>query len=128
MTTKDISRHLFQPARHYGGLRMQQGRKILDADYNERAMIDAEDRRLALTDVIGAHGSADDGFKIEDPKLNDYDFTIRAGSYYLGGLRLSLDHDETYRTQRGWLQSSRKGVGHPSLPNVLRDDLVFLVA
>jgi hypothetical protein len=64
MATKDISRFLFQPKQHYSGVRMQQGRVLLDSDFNEEARLGDEERRLALVDVIGGKGSPDDGFMI----------------------------------------------------------------
>ncbi|HFE44354.1 MAG TPA: hypothetical protein ENJ18_02525, partial [Nannocystis exedens] len=128
MTIKDISRHLLQPEKHYSGLRLQQGRIILDSDFNESAMIAGEDQRLVVADVVGPHGSSDDGFKVASVSLIDYDFTIVAGSYYVGGLRLVLGADETFLAQQDWLQSSRSDVSLPTLPNVLRDDLLYMVA
>lgn len=128
MTIKDISRHLLQPSRHYSGLRMQQGRIILDSDFNEGEMLDDEDQRLALVDIIGPHGSADDGFKISNPNTLTYDFTIASGSYYVGGLRLQLDHGENFSAQGDWLQSTRAGVPLPALPDALRHDLIYLLA
>jgi len=128
MTIKDISRHLFQPTRHYSGLRMQQGRLLLDADFNEAEMLGDEDQRLALTDIIGPHGSSDDGFLVTAPSLVEFDFTLKAGSYYVGGLRLDLEVDETFLAQGDWLQSSRSDVTLPDLPVADRDDLIYLVA
>ena len=43
MSTKDISRFLFQPEKHYSSVRMQQGRVILDSDWNESERIDDEE-------------------------------------------------------------------------------------
>ena len=45
MTTQDITRHLLQLGKHYSGARMQQGRTVLDSDWNEDAMLEAEDLR-----------------------------------------------------------------------------------
>ena len=66
MTTQDITRHLLQPGKHYAGVRMQQGRTVLDSDWNEDAMLEAEDLRATLADLTGAHGTTNDGFAISD--------------------------------------------------------------
>src|SRR5687767_12837601 len=66
MSTIDISRFLHQPRKHYSGGRMQQGRVILDSDFNEEAQLDDEDQRHALKDLIGCQGSPDRGFTVGD--------------------------------------------------------------
>ena len=45
MATKDVTRFLHQPVKHYKSVRVQQGRSLLDSDYNEGARIREEDRR-----------------------------------------------------------------------------------
>jgi hypothetical protein len=103
MTTADITRFLFQPAKQYVGARSQQGRVLLDSDVNEAAQIVNEEQRLVLLDIIGPNGSPDDGFAI-DAEIGDevpirgvsfngaaaidcLDYQIRTGSYYVCGLR-----------------------------------------
>jgi hypothetical protein len=119
MSAKDISRYLNAPRRHYAGLRMQQGRVILDSDFNEEARFDDEDQRRALEDVIGPKGSPDDGFRIGlspgdalapstvlvgGESVDALNFPILAGSIYLGGMRFDLDQDELVCFQRDYLQ------------------------
>src|SRR3954471_1980765 len=65
--TKDISRLLFQTEKHYAGVRLQQGRVLLDSDVNEAAKLHEEDRRRALVDAIGPCGSPDQGFSLRRP-------------------------------------------------------------
>jgi hypothetical protein len=134
MAAHDISRHLFNPAKHYTGTRMQQGRVILDSDLNEARMLDEEVQRALVVDVIGPHGTSDDGFKIaiaDDPL--SYDFVILSGAYYLGGLRHEIADvaalPQHYLGQDNWLQSNRTDelLAHPTLPDVERHDLVYLV-
>ena len=48
MSTKDISRFLFQPRKRYSSVRMQQGRVILDSDWNESERIDDEEVTVSL--------------------------------------------------------------------------------
>src|SRR3954463_3384953 len=52
----DFSRLTFRPERRYTGVRMQQGRVQLDADWNEQIDIQAHGARSALAHVIGAAG------------------------------------------------------------------------
>ncbi|MCY1061726.1 right-handed parallel beta-helix repeat-containing protein [Nannocystis sp. SCPEA4] len=135
MANHDLSRHLFRPANRYTGLRMQQGRDLLDSDINEGEMLDDEDRRAVLVDVIGPHGSADDGFRITNPRTNSYDFDILAGSYYLGGVRHQIEDStdppapQRYRSQSDWRQFDPTGPSPapPQMASVPRHDLVYLV-
>jgi hypothetical protein len=66
MSSSDISRFLRQPGKHYAGARLQQGRILTDADFNEGSWLGEEDRRKALAD-FGPRGSPDDGFSIGAP-------------------------------------------------------------
>src|SRR5215510_10604833 len=62
MSSKDISRLLFQPRKHYAAARLQQGRSLLDSDYNEGAALDGEEWRRAVLDAVGPRGTPDEGF------------------------------------------------------------------
>jgi len=66
MSSSDISRFLRQRAKHYAGARLQQGRILTDADFNEGSWLGEEDRRQALAD-FGPRGSPDEGFSIGAP-------------------------------------------------------------
>ena len=127
MATIDISREAFDPRKHYSSVRMQQGRVIVDDDWNENERIENEDRRRARVDVIGSSGSPDQGFRITKPKITKslIDFDILPGSFYLGGLRLEIDQQESYRTQKDWLQQPHDI--DPG-PDAERYDLVYLEA
>ena len=106
MATEDISRNATSLRKRYAGVRLQQGRVSTDDDYNEGARIDAEETRRTLIDVIGPSGSADGGFSISHPRINghgDLDFSIGAGTLYLGGLRLEC-FGEDYTEQSDWLE------------------------
>ena len=62
----DISRSSFNPLKHFSGVRMQQGRVQLDADWNEQVDIATYLSRAAVGDLIGLAGapSSDAGFGI----------------------------------------------------------------
>ncbi|MBX3252198.1 MAG: hypothetical protein KF901_33800, partial [Myxococcales bacterium] len=124
MTVHDVTRHLFQPGKQYSGARMQQGRVLLDADFNEHATLMAEDHREGLVDLIGPVGSSDEGFSLdlrvgevvptralrfgEGPEVSVLDVGLRPGSLYLGGQRLTLAERELAWAQRDFL-SMREG-------------------
>ncbi|MFZ6178946.1 right-handed parallel beta-helix repeat-containing protein [Nannocystis pusilla] len=147
MANHDLSRHLFRPANRYVGLRMQQGRPVLDSDFSEGEMLDDEDQRAVAVDVIGPHGSPDMGFEVQSPSTSVYDFSILSGSYYLGGLRheivgttvstsgtataagVAFAAPQRFRAQSDWLQATRSDAfpQPPSLPVEARRDLVYLV-
>jgi hypothetical protein len=134
MSTKDVTRRLFQPRKHYGAARLQQGRSLLDSDYNEGADLDAEEWRRAVLDLVGPRGAPDDGFSIGQSVVPHIDgqtaplmvnngligetfrpqlgtetaqaipVSVRAGTFYLGGMRLELDIPEPIMFQRDFLQ------------------------
>ena len=98
MSAKDISRFLFQPEKCYSSVLMQQGRVILDSDWNESERIDDEEARRILAETICANGTPNEGFLVQDvteatvtvppaSSKETYDFALGSGSFYLGGLR-----------------------------------------
>lgn len=127
MATFDISRVDFDPRKHYTSVRMQQGRVLLDDDWNENERIDKEQQRRTQIDIIGPYGSPDDGFKIQNPVITGgglLDFTILPGTLYVGGLRLEQDAPETFLQQKDWLQHTPG----PDTISVERYDLVIIEA
>lgn len=109
MSTHDISRFLFQPAKHYIGSRWQSGRGLLESDFNEGAQLDDEEQRRVLSEVIGPAGSPDQGFaaalEVGDevpiravsfngaPTVDVLDFGLRPGAMYVGGQRFEHEAD-----------------------------------
>ena len=57
MSTIDLSRDATDPRKRYAGVRMQQGRVLTDDDFNEAAVLDAEEMRRTRLDAIGAYGA-----------------------------------------------------------------------
>jgi len=105
MATIDRTRSLFEPRKRYVGVRMQQGRVVLDEDHNEAQEVDLEETRRTTLDVIGPSGSPDDGFLVEAPSLSGalIDFAVRAGTLYVGGIPVRLEHDVTFANQPDWV-------------------------
>ncbi|MGH3991422.1 MAG: DUF6519 domain-containing protein, partial [Pseudonocardiaceae bacterium] len=62
----DLTRSTFSTQKHYSGVRMQQGRVQLDADWNEQVDIGAHLDETTRKDVIGRCGMPvhDAGFEI----------------------------------------------------------------
>lgn len=134
MSTSDVSRSLHQPLKQYSAARLEEGRPLLDADFNEGAALRDEERRAFLVDLIGATGSPDEGFSPGRPLpisgrpptqtavLREetslpvqsvvlgatsqfvHAVSLRAGAIYVGGLRFALAQPEHVAMQRGFLQ------------------------
>jgi hypothetical protein len=82
----DFSRDTFNPAKHYSRVLLQQGRALLDADWNEQVAIFLEQQRAFIRDLLGPHAGVGDqiGFQIGVDPNNK--LTITAGRYYVNGL------------------------------------------
>jgi Family of unknown function (DUF6519) len=102
----DFSRHTFDPADHFSGVRMQQGRVQLDADWNEQVDLALHRVETETVDTVGHCGGPlhDAGFRIiplldapqaikdavadaypgVDPDTRD-DLVILPGRYYVDG-------------------------------------------
>lgn len=88
----DFSRWTFNPEKGYSGVLNQQGRIMLDSDWNAQGAIFRYDFRAVVRDLIGPHGgpNGDLGFKVKEPALADNNtrltLKLGAGRYYVGGL------------------------------------------
>ena len=110
MNASDISRFLLQPRKHYVDAMDQQGRVATDADRNEGAALDDEDRRRILRDLIGPTGSPDQGFAADlqvgdavipqpiayngAPAVDVLPYRVHAGVLYVDGRRYVQDGPE----------------------------------
>ncbi len=152
MTAEDISRFLFQPQKRYTSVRMQQGRVLLDSDWNEYESIEREEARHTLLDLLCAKGTSNQGFRAGEPEdervtlpattdggeiptaesIETYNFSIDRGSFYLGGLRFEAGSSaETFLKQSDWLQIDATTDALPQRPTDLaagevRYDLIYL--
>lgn len=88
--TGDFSRNTFDRRHRFSRVLMQQGRVLLDADWNEQTSILLHYLRTLATHVIGRHGSPDGGFAIGNQDANgntlQNNFTIGRGHYYVDGI------------------------------------------
>jgi hypothetical protein len=95
----DFARITFDPRLHFSRVLLQQGRVLLEADFNEQSAIHHYFLRTLITDLIGRHWRAGDGFQIlPDPNGQD-DFTITRGHFYVDGILCDNAADRTYATQ-----------------------------
>lgn len=94
----DFTRSTFDPARHYSGVRMQQGRMQVDADWNEHEDIIRHRSETGTLDALGASGTPlhDAGFSIT-PAGND--LTIGSGRYYVDGILCENEDDVPFTEQ-----------------------------
>jgi hypothetical protein len=83
----DFTRSTFKPEKQYSGVRMQQGRVQLDADWNEQNDINSHRINTGSRDSIGPCGAPQDGggFKI-DPTSDAQNLTISHGRIYVDGI------------------------------------------
>lgn len=131
--TKNVSRDLFQPRKHYAGTRFAQGRVLLDSDFNEGARLTEARQRAVALDLVGPHSTLDQGFSVGQPwpegdrpsqtsplragqeltpqtvRLAGEDrailpVTLRKGSSFVGGERYFLARSEHVAFQRDFLQ------------------------
>jgi hypothetical protein len=96
MNGGDLTRSTFTAHRHYSGVRMQQGRVQLDADWNEQLDITAHRDRAEATDVIGSVGvpKLGGGFELTVSPDGD-DLLISPGRAWVGGHLCEVDAEVT---------------------------------
>jgi hypothetical protein len=92
----------FKP-RKYREVVNQQGRVLLEADWNEGQRISTEEVRRHALDFVGPCGTPDDGYKITAPAL---DFQIGPGTMYVGGIRNTLEQATSYGSQPDWIDTA----------------------
>ncbi len=122
----DFSRLTFDPRKHYRGVRMQQGRVQLDADWNEQIDILNYFFETQLKDILGSSGAPQGtaGFKIttenndarpqglpssaQAPRNRQNaeagsqplpDFSISRGHYYVDGILCENEQEALFSSQ-----------------------------
>lgn len=95
----DFARITFDPNSHFTRVLLQQGRVLLEADFNEQSAIHHHFLRTLIVDVIGRSWRAGNGFQIVADPNNRSDFTITRGHFYIDGILCENDIDRTYLTQ-----------------------------
>jgi hypothetical protein len=101
----DRARVTYDPKQQYRSVVMQQGRVTLEADWNEAQQITLEEIRREALDFVGPCGTPDDGYKVvlaSEPTNPPFDFTVSAGTMYVGGMRAHLIDSVQYSNQPDW--------------------------
>lgn len=125
----DFSRDTFDPLKQYSRVLMQQGRVLLDADWNEQASIHLHYLRALASDLIGPHGGPDNRVRNSDGEVisppldfeirefatqpgNSKNFQIGLGHYYVRGILCdnqavtdyqALPHADALNSNAGYL-------------------------
>ncbi len=115
----DFSRQTFDAKNHYSGVRMQQGRVQLDADWNEQVDLTAYREETTTGDLVGPCGgplhraafhivAAASGLTAEEallpenlnpPTVPAGDFLISGGHYYVDGILCENELIVLYKSQ-----------------------------
>ncbi len=101
----DITRSTFRQPKHYSGVRMQQGRVQMDADWNEQLDIRLYHDRTTNVDVIGSCGvpEGDPGFGVT---LLNGNVLLSKGRAYVDGILCENDQDVLIAQSQPPLQAS----------------------
>jgi hypothetical protein len=98
----DFSRLTFWPKKHYSGVRMQQGRVQLDADWNEQVDIQAHLQRTLARDLLGTSGvplSQTGTFQHFEIRSDGASLEIAPGRIYVDGILCENDSVVTVSSQ-----------------------------
>ena len=114
----DLSRVTFREKRHYSRVLQQQGRPLLDADWNEQVAILHNRLRTLAGDLTGSNTTragapvTESGFEINALDGQSDNFSIGRGRYYVDGLCCECDEDTTYIDQPlgGRIKIDRSGI------------------
>ncbi|NEO43232.1 MAG: hypothetical protein F6K55_03540 [Moorea sp. SIO4A3] len=91
----DFTRWTFDPSNRYSSVRLQQGRVLLDADWNEQLDIMAHREQIANKEIIGLHGVPDlNSFAVGFD--NNENIKLGAGRCYVEGV-LCENPQEDYK-------------------------------
>lgn len=96
----DFSRQTFDKDKHYTTVALQQGRVLLDADWNEQQAILDYYRTTEAADIIGKCGAPENqaGFAITYDGTHN-DLRISPGRYYVDGILCENDAEVLYKEQ-----------------------------
>lgn len=92
----DFARVTFDPSRHYSQVLQQQGRVLLEADWNEQAQIQLHLLRSMIRDLVGPCWAAGGGFAVtsattgadgSNKALPLTDWLLAPGHFYVDGIQ-----------------------------------------
>src|SRR5215218_279923 len=96
----DFSRDSFDPRKQFLRVLMQQGRVLLDSDFNEQVSILLHHMQTLTEDLVGPYGGPAHrcGFEVTlDRGTNN--FSIGTGNYYVDGMLCQNEEKVSYTTQ-----------------------------
>ena len=94
----DFARVTFDPTLHYSQVFQQQGRVLLEADWNEQASIQLHLLRTMVRDLVGPCWAVGQGFSIATEN-HVTDWQLSAGHFYVDGILCVNDAMCTLSTQ-----------------------------
>ncbi|HVN06243.1 MAG TPA: DUF6519 domain-containing protein [Bryobacteraceae bacterium] len=95
----DFSRRFFKPGPEYAAALLQQGRVLLDSDWNAEVAERLERLRRETADIVGSSGFCGTAFQISPVPGDPSDFRIAHGDAYIDGILCEIDFDTTYLSQ-----------------------------
>ena len=104
----DFARFTFDPTLHYSQVLQQQGRVLLEADWNEQGRIQLHLLRTLVRDLVGPCWAAGDGFSITSSSTNAdgstkslplTDWQLKSGHFYVDGILCVNEADCTLAKQ-----------------------------
>jgi Family of unknown function (DUF6519) len=125
----DRARISYDAKQQYRAVVAQQGRVTLEADWNESQQLIDETIQEETLDMVGASGTPNDGYHLLSIPKEPFDFTIQAGTIYVGGMRAVLQNDISYSNQSDWLDriDDRDWVTLEAAKQATQSELVYLL-
>jgi hypothetical protein len=103
--------------KHYQSVNMQMGRVQLDSDWNQAFEILLKSRARALKDLIGVHGSPNDGFRIDRDLILDH-MDVMDGWNFTGSGSFRIDHIELLEGRGSFRIAGEGNLARP-IPSLL---------
>lgn len=97
----DFTRFTFRPEKHFSSVRLQQGRVLLDAEWNEQMEIESHVDQTTTADIIGDCGAPihDAGFSLPVQTNDVWTQQIGAGRYYVDGILCENESNVAFTQQ-----------------------------
>lgn len=95
----DFSKDTFDAKKHFHDVLMQQGRVMLDTDWNEQAAISAYRTEAGIKDIVGDSGAPMHNAGFALTPVAPSDLMISKGHYYVDGILCENENDLLYSNQ-----------------------------
>ena len=98
----DFTRWTFDASKQYSSVRLQQGRVLLDADWNEQVDISSYRETTANKEIIGLYGVPDlTSFALGISDGPPQEITLGQGICYVDGILCENEREQTYSEENG---------------------------